>query len=80
MRQNAKNRARNRGRKQQLKSAIRGFDESLATGDAGKAGAALLATIKKLDKIAAKGTIHKNTAARKKSRLQRRVNALKKTG
>ena len=34
-------------------------------------------TQKKIDQLAAKGRIHKNTAARQKSQLTRRVNALK---
>ena len=76
IRQNAKNRARNRARKQDLKQTLRSFTETVAGGDAAKSREALLAAIKKVDKIAAKGTIHRNTAARKKSQLQRRFNAL----
>jgi len=76
MRQNAKNRARNRGRKAQVKEAVRSFQETLATGDKAKTAASLKAAIKKLDRVAASGTIHKNTASRKKSRLTRRLNAL----
>lgn len=76
IRQNAKSRARNRGRKAQVKEAVRSVQETLATGDKAKAAAALKAAIKKLDRVAATGTIHKNTASRKKSRLTRRLNAL----
>ena len=35
---------------------------------------------RRIDKVAAKGTIHKNTAARKRSRLAKRLNALKAGG
>jgi small subunit ribosomal protein S20 len=77
IRQNATRRARNRARKGQLKSTIRSFTEVLGTGDAGKTAETLKATVKKIDQIASKGAIHKNTASRKKSQLQRKLNALK---
>lgn len=73
IRQNAKRRARNRWRKAQTKEAVRAFDESLRTGDLDAAKENLKVVYKRLDKIAGKGTIHKNTAARKKSRLARRL-------
>lgn len=76
MRQNVKHRAMNRARKTQIKLAIRSFDESLAGGDAAKSADALRVAMKKLDQVAAKGTIHKKTASRKKARLQKRLNAL----
>ncbi len=79
MRQNLKNRARNRARKVELKKTLRDFDAVVQTGDASKAGETLKTAIQRIDRIAAKGTIHRNTAARKKSQLQRRVNALKAT-
>ncbi len=76
IRQNVKAKARNRGRKAELKTTVRGFTEALAAGDPTKAAAALKVAVKQLDKTAAKKTIHKNTAARKKSRLTRKLNAL----
>lgn len=79
MRQGVKHRARNRARKTELKSAIRDFKEALSSGDKAKAAETLKVAIKKLDKVAAKGTIHKNAASRKKSRLQRKLNATGKT-
>lgn len=79
IRQNDKRRAQNRARKAQLKGSLRSFSETLATGDAGKSAEALKTAMKKVDQIAAKGTIHKNTASRKKSQLQRQLNALKAT-
>ena len=77
IRQNATHRAHNRARKAQLKSTIRSFSEVLSTGDASKTADTLKTTIKKIDQIASKGAIHKNTASRKKSQLQRKLNALK---
>ncbi len=78
IRQNAKCRAINRARKKDVRVAIRAFDESLRGGDAGKSAETLKAAIKTIDKVAAKGTMHKNTASRRKSRLQKRLNAVSK--
>ena len=80
IRQNAKRRARNRARKNQIRLAVRSFDETIRSGDAGKSTDALKAVIKKIDQVAAKGTLHKNTASRKKSRLQKRLNVATSSG
>ena len=74
-RQNVKRRARNRWRKAQVKDAIRTFDESMRAGDLDQAQEQLKVVYKRLDQIAAKGTIHKKTAARRKSRLAKRLAA-----
>jgi len=79
IRQNVKARARNRGHKRLVRQVVRAFDEALQSGDKGKSAEALKSAIKTLDKIAATGAIHKNAASRKKSRLQRKLNALQKT-
>lgn len=76
MRQNLKNRAVNKARKAQIKTQVRAFAEALAGGDKAKASETLRAAVKKVDQVAAKGTIHKNAASRKKSRLQKQLNAL----
>ncbi len=73
--QNKKRRARNRWRKSLIKEAIRTFDESLHAGNLDEAKEQLKAVYKRLDKVAAKGTIHKNTASRRKSRLAKRLAA-----
>lgn len=78
VRQNLKRRARNRRRKAQLKQAIRQFDSALQANNADQAGQQLRALYKALDQVAAKGTIHKRTAARRKSRLARRLSQLTK--
>jgi small subunit ribosomal protein S20 len=75
--QNARRRARNRARKEVLKDAIKGFTAAITGGDATKAEDAFRSATRRLDKVAAKGTIHKNTAARKRSRLARKLNLLK---
>lgn len=69
VRQNARRRARNRWRQDRVKQAVRGFEQALQAGDKSKAAEQLKAVYKTVDQVAAKGTIHKNTASRKKSRL-----------
>jgi small subunit ribosomal protein S20 len=73
IRQNIKRRSRNRWRKEQVKEAVREFNDALRAGDRAKAAEQLKLVYKRLDKVAAKGTIHKNAAARKKSRLARKL-------
>lgn len=73
VRQNIKRRARNRWRKDQIKTVVKAFEQAVESGDRAKAGEQLKACFKKLDQIASKNTIHKNAAARKKSRLAKRL-------
>jgi small subunit ribosomal protein S20 len=75
IRQSVKRRARNRYRKEQIKETVKTFTAALTSAAFDKAETALREVTKRLDKVAAKGTIHKNTAARKRSRLARRLNA-----
>jgi small subunit ribosomal protein S20 len=77
VRQTARRNARNRNRKDLLKGAIKGFNTALTANDAGKAGDELNKVAQRLDRNAAKGVTHKNAAARKRSRLTKRLNALK---
>ncbi len=74
VRQDVKRRGRNRWRKQQMKEALREFEEAIKAGDKPKAAEQLKVVYERLDKVAAKGTIHKNTANRRKSRLARMLN------
>ena len=76
-RQNVKKRTINRARKSQVKTQIKHFEAALSKGDAEAAGEQLRLVTQKLDKTAAKSTMHKKTAARKKSRLAKKLNALK---
>ncbi len=77
IRQNDKGRARNRWRKEQVKDAVKTFQAALHDGDAEKTSQALRTCYQKLDQVAATGTIHKNTAARKKARLAKAANKIK---
>ena len=77
VRQNEKKRAINRTRKSQVKTKIKQFQETLSEGDAEAATEQLRLVGAKLDKTAATSTMHKKTAARKKSRLAKSLNNLK---
>jgi len=80
IRQSIKRRARNRARKDLVKTEVKSFLSALSGGDVNKAREALNGVVSRLDKVAAKHTIHKNAASRKRSRLQRRLNAMVATG
>ena len=80
VRQTAKRNARNRARKDMLKTEVKAFGAALAAGDAAKAATALNQVTIRLDKIAVKGAIHKKTASRRRSRLTKRLNVLKAGG
>ncbi|MFW6133212.1 MAG: 30S ribosomal protein S20 [Planctomycetota bacterium] len=73
IRQNAKRHSRNNRCRRRIRTAVRAFDEALSGGDRDQAARQLQTVYKTLDQVAAKGTIHKNAAARKKSRLARRM-------
>ncbi len=66
--------ARNRRIKNHLKAVLKSFEAALAAGDMEKAKEDLVLAEKKLMQAAAKGTIHKNAASRKVSRLNKRFN------
>lgn len=64
-------------RKSALKTAIKKCSEAIASGDA-SASSVLSATAKSIDKAAAKNVLHKNTAARRKSKLAKALSAVNK--
>jgi len=76
MRQSIKRRARNRKNLSQLKTRVKTLRAAIATGDAEAAKKLLPQTVGEIDKAAKKGVVHDNAAARHKSRLTRKVNAL----
>ena len=77
VRQNTKHRTINRARKSRVKTQIKHFEEAFVAGDVAAAAEQYKLVAQKLDKTAATSTMHKRTAARKKSRLARKLNALK---
>jgi small subunit ribosomal protein S20 len=79
MRQSLKRRDRNRKNVSQLKTQVKKLRAVIAKGEAAGSQEALAVTVGAIDRAAKKGVIHDNAAARYKSRLTRRVNALKST-
>ena len=76
MRQGVKRRARNRKNQSLVKGRVRKLREAIAKGDVQAARQILPETFAEIDRAAKKGVVHDNAAARYKSRLARRVNAL----
>ena len=72
-RQNVVRRERNRQMRSRLRGALRSIRAAIDTGDPAKVKDALRNTISLVDKMAAKGVIHRNAAGRYKSRLSSRV-------
>ncbi|MGI8751745.1 MAG: 30S ribosomal protein S20 [Acidimicrobiales bacterium] len=68
-------RVRNKAARSEIKTRVKRAVQSAETG-AETAADELRLAVKRLDKAGAKGTIHKNQAANRKSRLVRRINAL----
>ncbi len=77
VRQNARRRTANRARRSQIRTLVKRIDATMSEGDVKSASEQFQVVVKKLDKLASTSTMHKKTAARKKSRLARRLNVLK---
>ncbi|HMQ02700.1 MAG TPA: 30S ribosomal protein S20 [Pyrinomonadaceae bacterium] len=73
VRQTAKRNAINRSNRSQLRTKIKGLRSLIAGTDKKGSEDALPSTVSIIDKAVNKGLIHKNTAARYKSRLTRHV-------
>ncbi len=76
IRQNVTRRSINRWRLRAMREAIKDFNIKVASGDAKSAGESFRACVSVIDRTAQKGVIHKNQAARRKSRLNSRLKAL----
>jgi small subunit ribosomal protein S20 len=72
-RQNIKRRDHNRQMRSSLRTALKAIRAALDGDDVAGAKAALSKTVSIVDKMAAKGIIHRNTAGRYKSRLSSHV-------
>ncbi len=77
VRQNAVRRMRNRGDKSALKTQIKRLISSVENKNFEEAEKHFSLTTKRLDRLASKNIIHKNTASRKKSRLAKMLNKQK---
>jgi small subunit ribosomal protein S20 len=74
VRQSARRRDINQGHRTRLRGSIKKLRTALASGNPKESGALLPTTVSEIDKAVQKGVLHRNTAARHKSRLTVRVN------
>jgi small subunit ribosomal protein S20 len=78
VRQSAKRRSLNLWRKRRIKDQVKTFLKAVHDHDVNTAETEYRKMCGLLDKISCTSTLHKNTAARRKSRLARHLNALKR--
>lgn len=75
-RQNERRFAINKARRSRIRTYLRKVEEAIASGDSAAASTALREAQPELMRGVTKGVLHKNTVARKMSRLSARVKAL----
>ncbi len=80
IRQNEKRRAINKMRSGFLKAQTRLFTDAVVAKDPAAAEAEFKKLAKQINQTCAKGVMHKNQGARRKSRMQRQLNAIKSAG
>ncbi len=78
IRQDADRAARNRWRRGKIKTQVKAFLDAVHTGNPKTAEAEFRKAAAILDRVATTSTMHRNTAARKKSRMAKKLNALSK--
>ena len=74
VRQSEKRRLVNKSNRGRLRTSLKKLRAALSTGKADELNALLPVTVSTIDKAVQKGVLHRNAAARYKSRLTRRVN------
>lgn len=67
---------KNKMAKSILKTSLKKFDAAVSAGDAATTDSAYKAAVKTIDQAVKKGILHKNTAARKKSSIARKMNSI----
>lgn len=80
IRQNEKRNERNRWRLRTMRDAVKVFNDKIAHGTLDDCVKAFRAASQVVDRTAGKGVIHKNQAARRKSRMSARLKARKDSG
>lgn len=78
VRQNEKKKTVNRANRSAVRTEIKKLRSSISDGDKAQSQELLFTTVSAIDKAVNKGILHKNTAARYKSRLTGHVNKLAK--
>ena len=66
--------ARNKADRSALRTTLKKFDAAVTSGTSEEAAVTYIAAVKAVDRAAAKGLIHKNNAARKKSGMASKMN------
>ncbi len=66
----------NRMAKSVLKTTLKKFEAAVAAGNAAETDSAYKAAVKTIDQAVKKGILHKNTAARRKSSITRKMNSI----
>lgn len=77
LRQSLKRRIHNRSIKNRVRTSVKGFEAAVAKNDKATAQASYSEFVKLADTAAGKGVFHKNTIARKKSRLNNALAGMK---
>jgi small subunit ribosomal protein S20 len=77
LRQNIVNRQRNRSIKRAIRTQCRKVREAVKAGDVQQAEAEFRLAVRKLDQAGKRNIVHRNAAARTKSRLSAKIKALK---
>ena len=67
---------KNKAEKSELKTNLKKYEAALAAGDKAAAEAAYKVAVKSVDQAALTGLLHKNNAARKKSSMTLKLNAM----
>ena len=67
---------RNKSKRSLLKTNVKKFETAISEGDLDNAQAAFRVAVKTVDRAATKGLIHKNKAARRKSKMARKLNKI----
>lgn len=75
-RQSEKHRQRNMGDRSEVRTAVKKIIKAILSGDKGQAQAVYKESVPVIDHMANKGLIHKNKAARHKSRLNAHIHAM----
>lgn len=76
VRQAAKRTLRNKSRISRIRTMVRAVEEAIGAGDKDAAQAAFKSAMPELHRGVSKGVMHRNTAARKLSRMNARIRAL----
>ncbi|MFO7917304.1 MAG: 30S ribosomal protein S20 [Anaerolineae bacterium] len=77
MRQNQKRRAHNRAIRSRLRTVVKKANSLIEEGEQEAAEEAVRDAVSELDRAVKKGILHRNNADRRKSRLMKRLNAVK---